>query len=314
MARRQDSGWRDGLLAVRHAHWGHDFPAAGMKFPTIEYDRGNAVALISYQRRGEGLPTGADAVAAYDALSRLYRQDAVSGSLPMPFFTAVYDVRNWAYRLFAHNDMARSMFEGAHWVSMTEGQFADLLYRLRGRIRPDLSAHGVRFADEHWLPCDPDQPSKLHEDWPHQLMSQRRRNFEPVGQTRMTWRNPVLDVDLAVIDRSRRVAMVVDYKAAGAKVNPQSTNVQALSSLWTRYSSSGEPSEVPAYLVQYQPSKPYWSMRAMCVNRAASRQLSYVLGGLGDVDTLAEVCARPREWVDLREQQWREVLNCAREL
>lgn len=314
MARRQDSGWRDQLLAVRHAHWGHDFPTAGMRFPTVEYDRGRPVALISYQRRGEGLPTGTDSVAAHAAFSQLGVNDRVTGHRQLPFFTAVYDVRNWAYRLFAHNDTAWSLFEGTHWVSMTERQFVELLYRLRGRISPDLAAYGVQGADEMWLPCDPDQPPTVREPWPHQVMSERRRNFEPVGQTRMTWRNPVLDIDLAVIDRSRRVALVADYKAPGARVNPDSTNVKALSQLMTRYSPSGQPSEVPAYLVQYQPSRPQWGLRAMPLNQAASRHLSYVLGGLGDVDALAEVCARPGGWVDLREPQWREVLTVARDL
>lgn len=309
MARRFDTGWRDGLLAVRHAHWGHDFPVAGMKFPTIEYDRGKPVAVISYQRRGDGLPTGHDAVAAHDAFAHLFRPDG----LPLPSFTALYDTRNWAYRLFAHNDTARSLFEGTHWTSMTEVQFADLLYRLRGRIRPDLSQLGVTFAEEPWLFRDPEGPGP-RESWPHEHMSVRRRNFEPVGQTRMTWRNPVLDIDLAVVDRSRRLAMVVDYKAPGVRVNPDSTNVAALSQLYTRYTGTGGPSPVPAFLVQYQPARPQWGLRAMCLNPAARSHLSYVLGGLGDVDTLAEVVAGPRDWVDLSELQWREVLNCARGL
>lgn len=310
MARRLDSGWRDGLLAVRHAHWGHSYPAAGLKFPTIEYDHGEPVAVISYQRRGEGLPTGSDSVAAHDAFSHLFRTDG----LPLPFFTAVYDVRNWSYRLFAHNDTARSMFEGTHWVSMSEAQFADLLYRLRGRIRPDLAAYGVVFAEDGWLPEDPPEGVRLVEDWPHQLMSQRRRNFEPVGQTRMAWRNPLLDIDLAVVDRSRRLALVADYKSVGAKVNPASTNANALALLRTRYSTSGEVTYVPAFLVQYQPTKPYWNMRVICLNAAARAHLSYVLGGLGAVDTLAEVVAGPRDWIDLTERHWVEVLNCARDL
>lgn len=310
MARRLDTGWRDGLLTVRHAYWGHEYPAAGTPFPMIEYDRGKPVAVISYQRRHGPLPTGEDTVRTHTAFSRLTDTDG----LPLPFFTAVYDVRNWAYRVFGHNDAARSTLDSPKWVSMTETQFAKHLYGLRRRVMPDLEPYGVKLADDVWLPCDPDPGFSVAEDWPHQLMSARRRNFEPVGQTRMTWRNPCLDLDLAVVDRDGRLALVVDYKATSAKINPDSTNMKALAGLYTTYSHLGVQA-VPAMLVRYTPSKPSWSLNVMPLNAAASQLIAYAMGTTGNFDdALTRAIAQPGGWNDLSEKQWRTVLDVAQNL
>jgi len=307
MARRLDTGWRDGLLNVRHAYWGHEAPATGMKFPMIEYDRGEPLAFMSYQRRGE-LPSGRDAVAAHTAFGRLHRET----SEQLPFFTVQYDTRNWSYRLFAHNDSARQ-FLGSGWTKMSEQQFVRNLYRLRGRHAPDLAAYGVSFSDEPWPEEEPSANRVVIEDWPHQLMSTRRRCFEPVGQTRMTWRNPCLDVDLAVVDRYDRVALVADYKAPGAKVNMSSTNLKALSALYTSQGLRGRIG-VPAMLVCYEPGKPEWTVKVHCLNKSARMHLSYVLGGTdGTPEQLAEAVAGIN-WVDLSESQWQQVLNAARNL
>ena len=306
MARRLDTGWRDGLLNVRHAYWGHEAPATGMKFPMVEYDRGEPLAVMSYQRRGE-LPSGRDAVAAHTAFGRLHR---VTGE-QLPFFTVQYDVRNWSYRLFAHNDSARQ-FLGSGWTKMSEQQFVRNLYRLRGRHAPDLAAYGVSFSDEPWPEEEPSANRVVIEDWPHQLMSTRRRCFEPVGQTRMTWRNPCLDVDLAVVDRYDRVALVVDYKAPGAKVNLSSTNLKALSGLLTSRGARADMA-VPAMLVCYEQIKPEWTVKVHCLNQSARMHLSYVLGADGTPEQLAEAVAGI-DWVDLSEGQWRSVLDAARDL
>ena len=307
MARRFDTGWRDGLLNVRHAYWGHESPAVGMKFPMIEYDRGEPLAVISYQRRGEQLPVGKDVAAAYHAFGRLHRKTGEQ----LPFLTVQYDTRNWSYRVFSHNEAAWH-FTGRGWTKMTEQQFVLNLYRLRGRHAPDLAAYGVDFSSASWLDDEPDPSATVTEDWPHQLMSTRRRNFEPLGQTRMTWRNPCLDIDLAVADRDDQVALVVDYKAPGAKINMTSTNVQALSGLYSARGLRGDVG-VAAMLVSYQPTKPHWGFRVHCLNQSARLHLSYVLGGEGTPEQLAEAVAGI-EWVDVTEAQWRSVLDAARDL
>ena len=245
---------------------------------------------------------------AYLAFGRLARWDGCQ----LPFFTVQYDVRNWSYRVFSHNDVARQFLDQG-WTKMTEQQFVANLYRLRGRHAPDLAAYGVDFSSAEWREDEPDPSATVTEDWPHQLMSTRRRNFEPVGQTRMTWRNPCLDMDLAVVDRDDRVSLVVDYKAPGAKVNMTSTNMQALAGLHTNRLSVSEAQPVPAMLVCYAPTKPEWEIRVHCLNATARMHLSYVLGGNGTTEQLADTIAGAT-WTDLSEAQWRSVLDAARDL
>jgi len=309
MARRLDTGWRDGLLSVRHAHWGHVAPAAGMKFPMIEYDKGEPLAVISYQKRGEELPAGKDAASVHTAFGRLHRATGEQ----LPFFTVQYDTRNWSYRVFGHNDAARSFLDQSGWSKMTEQQYVWNLYRLRGRHAPELAPYGVDFSSKSWLDDEPGPSATVAEDWPHQLMSARRRNFEPVGQTRMRWRNPCLDVDLAVVGRDDRVALLVDYKGPSARIHLSSTNLTALSGLLTRRGVR-EDTAVPAMLVSYAPMSPEWAVKVYCLNPSARSHLSYVLGGSdGTPEQLAEAVTGI-EWVDLSESQWRSVLDAARDL
>lgn len=308
MARRLDTGWRDGLLTVRHAHWGHEAPAAGMKFPMVEYDRGEPLAVISYQRRGEPLPHGKEAVAAHNAFGNLFRETGEQ----LPFLTVQYDTRNWSYRAFAHNEPAQQ-FLGDGWTKMTETEYVRNLYRLRGRHAPGLAPYGVDFQTSRWDSLDDPEPGQqVAEDWPHQLMSTRRRNFEPIGQTRMRWRNPCLDIDLAVVGRDQELALVVDYKAPSARINLASTNLKALSALCPR---NGVRNSYPvaAMLVSYVPGMPEWTMRVYCLNKSSRAHLSYVLGGEMATEPLNAVIVGTT-WVDLTERQWQNVLNAARDL
>lgn len=309
MARRLDSGWRDESLSVRHSSWGFDAPAPGMTFPMIEYDRGEPLAVISYIRRGVHLPTGADVAQAYRAFGSLYRETGEQ----QPFFTVMYDPRNWSYKVFGHNESARSFLDAAGWVKMTEQQFVNNLYRLRGRYMPQLSQMGVEFATAEWLPDEIYEFAGNAEAWPGQFMSERRRNFEPVGQTRMTWRNPCLDIDLAVTDRDGHISLLVDYKAPGAKVNVTNTNAAAMSKLYV--TSRSYRVAVPAMVVSYVPEGDWWRFRVHCLNNSAQQHLAYALGCMGDfdMDTMAKTIAGV-EWVDLTEAEWCAVLRVARDV
>lgn len=316
MARRLDTGWRDGSLTARHNHWGYDAPAPGMSFVMVEYDRGEPLALINYIRRGEALPGGTEVISAYRAFGRTHR---LTGE-QLPLFTVRYDPRNWAYQMFGHNDSARAFLdigsrpprEGG-WVSLTELNFTDYLYRLRGRYAPQLGSFGVDFSDSAWIASEPSPDFAPSERWPHQAMSARRRNFEPVTQTRAVWRNPCLDIDFAVVDQDDRLSLVVDYKSPGAKINPATANLKALSGLYVR--DGHGLSEVPAMLVSYQPDPDGWTFRVHCLNKYARLHLAFVLGAEMDSDlsALAHTIAGT-EWVDLTESQWRSVLDCARDL
>jgi len=310
MARRYDTGWRDGLLTRRHVTWGSPAPAAGMMLPMVEYDRGEPLAVIHYLRRGIELPAGPDVAVAYRAMGRLRRPTGEA----LPFFTAVYNPANWSFALLAHNEVGASFLDSMRWVYMTERQFVANLYRLRGRYLPDLEPYGVTFADAAWEGAPPlhspvtKQPS---EAWPGQDMSQRRREYEPVSQVRAGLRNPCLDVDLLVCSRDGLPELVVDYKAPGAKLDPTTFNLKTLAALHTT-DRVGCDRNVPAMLVRYEPDPVSWRFRVHCLNRTARNLLAYTLGQGNNMAALADAVAGT-EWTDLREHEWAAVLKTARD-
>lgn len=320
MARRTDTNWRDGHLALRAHTWGFHLPAPGLVLPMVEYDRGQPQAVISYMRRGTPLPIGKDIAATYRALGSLYRKTGET----LPFFTAQYDPRNWAFRMFGHNDAARNFLDSRDWVEMNEQQFVANLFRLRSRYAVDLAPYGVVHMRDPWIPTEPSPDAYERvaglrgeptgpEPFPQADISKRRREYEPVEQVRASWRNPCVDLDQVVVDRDDQLAAVVDYKAPGARINIGSTNLSALSSLYPK-SHHYDVMPVPAYVAQYTPHPHMWRIRVHCANLSARLHLSYVLGSMNsNVDTMAETIAG-HEWVDLSEAEWKAVLYAAAEL
>lgn len=303
MARKTDSGWRDLLLDVRHDYYGFDFPVAGMTLPMVEYDKGHAVGLVSYHRWGHGLPKGLDAADAHRAFSRLI---ASRDGSQLPFLTAVYDPEHWTMKVFAHNDAAR-LLVGTGWHVLTEREFAAVLYRMRDRDLPDLSRYGVEWNTKGETWSDRDQSER----WPGQAMSYRRRAYEPRVSVPFKLRVPCMDIDFAVVDVDRDVALVVDYKRAGTTgQNPgDDWNLKALASLVTPRGVG-----VAAFVAEYAPVKPSWDYRVKPLNTAARSLLSYTLGSNGfNVKKMAEAVAGTG-WISLTEDEWTDVLRCARDL
>jgi len=249
-------------------------------------------------------------VAAYEAFGALFSLDDVQ----LPFLTAAYDPRSWSFQLFPHNLAAVRLIGGTGWRAVTEYHFANLLYDMRGRYMPDLKPYGVDFSRAPWMNGGHGNPEVTPEAWPGELMSHRRRNYEPVTGVRMSWRNPCLDVDLAVVDRDDRLALVVDYKAPAANISLDSTNMQALSQLKTQRTTR-DSFTVPAMVVQYAAGELGWSFRVHCLNTTARNLLAYGLGadGTSSTDVLARAIVG-EEWASLDERAWVNVLNCARDL
>ena len=302
MARRYDSGWRDQRLTEWHSARGFEAPAPGMTLPMVEYDRGVPVGIVNYIRRDVDLPYGGPAVRAIGSLSTLTSERG-----PLPYLTAVYDPCTWAFQVRAHNRAGADLLsaDGTGWRVMAEYEFASVLYGMRGRVLPDLRPHGVEWFSQRWqgnawpmyiLP------------WPGADMSARRRDYEPVVPVAGSKRIPCLDIDLAVADQDGNLALVVDYKHLSAKINPESTNMQALSSLYVRGC------RVPAMVVQYfpEPDDRPWSFKVHCLNNAAEQFLAFALGSSGALDLLASVIAGQQ--VILTEAQWLDVLRAARDL
>ena len=302
--RKFDSMWRDPALTEWHRAHGYEAPAAGMTLPMVEYDYGEPVAVLNYIRRDVALPNGLDVNRTYLALSGLRRPDGSD----LPFLSVRYDPRNWATMLFPHNFSAIELLDGTGWTHATEAQFAMQLYRLRGRRLPNLSCHGVDWNDQPWLAEDP-APGELEEtSWPGADMSARRRSYEPSAQVPFSLRVPCTDIDLAVTGSDGPAALVVDYKREGARIHLGSTNLRAMASLYAR--SSNHVWNVPAMVVSYDFAGFARVFDVHCLNNSARQHLSYVLGHTTD-----DLGWWPlKEWNRLSEQQWLNVLNCARDL
>ena len=304
MTRKPDSGWRDESLNKWHAANGFPCPAAGMALPMIEYDRGVAVGLVNYIRRGDPLPTGAQVAAVYRAFGHAYPG---KGNEPLPFLTAVYDSRNWAMQLFPHNDAARSLLGGAAPYEATEKHFAAILYRMRDRMLPDMFGYGIEWSEDAWLTLEPfGQRESL--PFPCADMSARRREYEPNVSAPMRVKLPCLDIDLAVVDQEDSLALVVDYKRFGAACDVAGTNATALASL-----KGPRRLGIPAFMTRYFGQPGSYGFEAYPLNRAAASLLAYSLGSLDDVDAMARAVAGDL-WVRLTEPQWLEVLKAARDL
>jgi len=315
MARRDDSGWRDADLTKWHTDRGFACPAAGTVLPMIEYDRGRAVGLVNYIPRGNPLPNGEAEAAVYRALGRLH-QDA--DGRPLPFITAVYDPTNWAMRVFPHNETACSLMGlGGHftrsWHGRSEYEFAEMLFRMRGRKVPDMFGMGVQWNTGSWLADDP-VPARGNLTFPCADMSARRRAYEPAVAAPMRFKVPCLDIDLAVVDRDDRLALVVDYKRRGAVCDVTGTNATALASL----AHPNHDHVIPAFMTRYHGDGDDWWFETYALNRTASQHLAYVLGSMGvpdeaTINALACTIAG-RQWVRLTQHQWYGVLATARDL
>lgn len=320
MARRDDSGWRDSALTEWHARHGFPCPASGMVLPMIEYDRGRAVGLVNYIPRGNALPQGPEVGATYRAFGRLY---AGSGGSSLPFLTAVYDPRNWAMRLFPHNDAACDLLDvkglrigqtrvaataTPYWRSFTEARFAELLYAMRGRELPDMFGYGVEWNEGLWNPDNP-VPARGNLPFPCADISARRRAYEPAVTAPMRIKIPCMDVDLAVTGPDEHLALVVDYKRRGAVCDLQGTNAKALASL-----AGASGMAVPAFMTRYHSDGDTWWFETHPLNGSASTHLAYALGSTGAWPDPLDQVVVGEQWIRLNEQQWLDVLRVARDV
>jgi hypothetical protein len=300
MARTYDSGWRDAALAQWHAGNEIDMPAPGMWFPMVEYDRGEPLALISYFRLDQPLPSGPDAASAHRAMSDLHDINS-----PLPLVTVRYDPRNWSFCLFVHNEAA------ADWllqpqntcVGMSEAEFVKNLYWLRGRPMPvaRLESLGAMFSTSPWNSlASAENLGQL--DWPGQDLSARRRMHEPAGQDLpFSMRNPCTDIDLAVVGLgSSQLRLLVDYKLAGrSRIKPNHATHHAMSKLRT----GPDGSLIPYVIVRYEQGPAEeggWLFSVHPMNETADTLLGGFLG------------RDPDFWSELSQEQWLKLLASLR--
>lgn len=297
MARKHDTMFRDSRLNLIHGGFDIPFPAAGMPLPFVEYDRGRPVGVISYQRRGTTLPTGRTVARTYSAFERLYTH----ASPQLPFMTAIYDSRNWAFKLFAHNDAAYDLIGTPDWLHCTEEHFVRLLYRMRGRKMPKLSSYRIDLSSAPWIEAE---GVMALEDWPGQAMSRRRRTYEPEGiGVTFNMLNPCADIDLAVVgEASGLVTLLVDYKLEGAHIDPRHKTHQAMSNILT--GGAGHSLGIPSMIVRYDPTGDEWAYHVWCLNEASERLLAGIMSFTGAVVP----GWRPDGWTYVNEARWYDLL------
>lgn len=131
--RRERTGWRDEAISKRHRAWGWDCPALDIDFLLLEYDSGKPVALIEYKHEQAELAYPSHP--SYRALIEL------GNTSNMPVFGVRYSADLTTYRVTPLN--ARAKVAVPARVEMTEREYVELLYRIRGRKMPvDLFDEG----------------------------------------------------------------------------------------------------------------------------------------------------------------------------
>lgn len=120
---KERTGWRDERISRLHREWGYDCPAVDIDFLLIEYDEGIPVALVEYKHE-EAQPVDRDHP-SYRAMLHL------TSAADIPLFVVRYsdDLSQWAVTPIGY--IARLLIHQK--TTMTQAQFIDFLYELRGR-------------------------------------------------------------------------------------------------------------------------------------------------------------------------------------
>jgi hypothetical protein len=120
--RTERTGWRDENLSNRHRRWGWDCPAVDIDFLFLEYDKGQATAIVEYKNE-HALPQYASHP-TYQAMIDLGNRAGI------PVIACRYsdDFARWT--VVPLNKYAKEYMPERKTVS--EMEWVQLLYRMRG--------------------------------------------------------------------------------------------------------------------------------------------------------------------------------------
>lgn len=123
--RAERSNWRDQELSLRHRNWGWDCPATDLDFVMLEYDKGEAEAIVEYKHE---MAKPADPMSAsFRALKDLGNRAGI------PVFGVRYAADFSWYLVVPLNPLAQRILPKRQ--RMTESEYIKLLYCIRGRRR-----------------------------------------------------------------------------------------------------------------------------------------------------------------------------------
>lgn len=134
------TGWRDEEISRRHREWGIALPAADLDFMLIEYSSRKVCALIEYKRY-TARPVNLDS-SSIVAISDFAKMGQV------PFYIVRYwpatDSHPWYFQVTPVNSYAYEYVPVKRLMS--ELEYVNLLYRVRGVFMPDELA--LTLGDE----------------------------------------------------------------------------------------------------------------------------------------------------------------------
>ena len=133
--RKERTRWRDLELSQRHREWGYDCPALDIDFLLIEYDRGEAIALVEYKH--ESAKPQYSSHPTYRALIDLGTRAGI------PVFACRYKSDFSEWKVVALNHMAEKSLS-KKIVVMSESEWVTLLYKLRSRKPPEYILNNLK--------------------------------------------------------------------------------------------------------------------------------------------------------------------------
>jgi hypothetical protein len=131
--REERTGWRDLRLSAKHRQWGWDCPAVDLDFLFLEYDKGKAVALVEYKHE-----RAAPQLASHPTYLAMVDLGTRAG---VPVFAVRYKDDFTVWNVVPLNDIAKLKLPERK--AMTEREWVEFLYRLRGYIAPKFLLDGL---------------------------------------------------------------------------------------------------------------------------------------------------------------------------
>jgi hypothetical protein len=132
--------WRDQDLSLRHRLWGFDCPAVDLDFVVVEYNRGEASAIVEYKFR----PNDAEPDLSHPSIRALAGLADAAG---IPLIVAYYTREPWTFRVYRGNRYAEQVYREDGRL-LTEREFVESLYFIRGRNLTDADAGHLAELDQ----------------------------------------------------------------------------------------------------------------------------------------------------------------------
>lgn len=133
--RPERTGWRDEGLSRRHRRWGWDCPAVDLDFLFLEYDHGQASAIVEYKNEH-----AAPQYASHPTYQAMIDLGDRAG-IPVIACRYAEDFSEW--KVVPLNTKAKEMIPNR--VTLTEREWVELLYKIRGYEVPPGVLEGINI-------------------------------------------------------------------------------------------------------------------------------------------------------------------------